>query len=112
MTCRRGGVKKQTGGGASKERSEGEKITKYEIERGDRRDPHLSGIQMELGVMLIEEEERGDKEGGCVRRGDKRRRERWIRCCLMRRQSQRNPHRSLPPHKAAALHPPGKAELT
>lgn len=71
MTCRRGGEKANWGGGASKERSEGEKITKYEIERGDRREPHLSGIQMATGVMLMEEEERGDKEGGCVRRGEK-----------------------------------------
>lgn len=103
-------MKKQTGVGcgANKERSEGEKITRYEIERGDRRDPHLSGIQMAMGVMLMEEE-RGDKEGGCVRRGDKRMGERWIYCWLMRRQSQRNPHRSLPPHKAAALSLPGKA---
>lgn len=35
------------------------KITKYEIERGDRRDPRLSWIQMDRGVTQIEEEERG-----------------------------------------------------
>lgn len=37
------------------------------MERGDRRDPHLSGIQMDTGVMLIEEEERGGGQRGRLR---------------------------------------------
>lgn len=37
----------------------GKKITKYEIERGDRRDPCLSWIQMDRGATQIEEEEWG-----------------------------------------------------
>lgn len=35
------------------------------MERGDRREPHLSGIQMDTGVMLIEEEE--EERGGTKR---------------------------------------------
>lgn len=44
----------------------------YEIERGDRRDPHLSGIQMDRGATLMEEKEERDKEGGCVWRGERK----------------------------------------
>lgn len=40
-------------GGGKQRKKQGEKITKYEIERGDRRDPHLHGIQMDGGVALI-----------------------------------------------------------
>lgn len=51
-----GGVQIE-GGSKQRKKEVSEKITKYEIERGDRRDPHLRRIQMDGGVALIEEEE-------------------------------------------------------
>lgn len=45
------------GGSKQRKKEVSEKMTKYEIERGDRRDPHLRRIQMDGGVALIEEEE-------------------------------------------------------